>query len=453
VASSRLTYQHVLRADNGALDVNLAGGRVVTIGGFGSDNVRAMDVTDAQHPTELQTIVATDPQGGFAATFTTLPGVVRTIMAFDASRIIGPGEMAGNTPSSLSDTNGNSNGSKGAGDFYIVSNRLFLGAAASLKSVRDSQGIDTRIVDVDDLYDEFNFGIRSPEAIRSFFRLGYSWKHAPSAVLLLGDASFDARNYLDTGAFDFVPTKQVATTLLKTASDDWFTDFNNDGIADIPVGRIPVRTADEAALVIGKIASRGTPSGAWARNALFVADFAPDFDFGSVAVSLSKLLPPSITSQTIDFAHTTSPHNDIMTAMNNGSLIATYVGHGSVEIWADYVFTSSDASTLTNGSRLPVVIALDCLNGLFHDVYTESLAEALLKAPNGGAVGVWASSSLTQPDQQARMGSELFSQLFRSGNESLTLGEAVARAKVVATDPDVRKSWIFFGDPTMKLRP
>jgi uncharacterized repeat protein (TIGR01451 family) len=450
VVKSRLTYQHLLRADNGALDVSLAGGRAVTIGGFGSNAVRAFDVTDAQHPTELQTAVAADPQGGYAATFTALPGTTRTVMAFDASRLLAPGELASNTPSAWSDTNGNSNGSKGPADFYIVSNKLFIPAATTLKSVRDKEGTDTAIVDVDDLYDEFNFGIRSPEAIRSFFQLAASWKRAPGAFLLLGDASFDPRNYLDQGTFDFVPTKQVDTVLLKTASDDWFTDFNNDGIADIPVGRIPVRTPDEAALVIGKIASRGTPSGAWARNALFIADHAPDFDFGSVAVSLAKLLPSSITSQTIDFGTTSSAHNDVMTAMNNGSLLVTYIGHASVEIWADSVFSSADAATLTNGNKLPVVIGLDCLNGLFHDVFSVSLAEALLKAPNGGAVAVWASSALTLPDQQAVMGRELFRQLF--GPDKLTLGQAVARAKLVATDPDIRKSWIFFGDPTMKLR-
>jgi hypothetical protein len=64
---------------------------------------------------------------------------------------------------------------------------------------------------------------------------------------------------------------------------------------------------------------------------------------------------------------------------------------------------------------------------------------------------VWASSTLTEPDQQALMGNELFSNLFSS--ENLTLGQAVARAKAVATDPDVRKSWILFGDPTIRLRP
>jgi uncharacterized repeat protein (TIGR01451 family) len=450
IARTRLTYRHLLRADNGAFDANLPGGRAVTIGGFGANKVRTFDVTDAQNPIELKTAVTADTQGGFAATLTTPPGNTRTIMAVDTSRIVVPAELAANALSSWSDTNGNSNGSKGASDFYIVSNNAFLSAAATLKSVRDREGTSTSVIDVDDLYDEFNFGIRSPEAIRSFLKLASTWKHAPSAVMLLGDASVDPRNYLETGTFDFVPTKLLRTSLLRTASDDWFTDFNNDGIADIAVGRIPVRTPAEAALVIGKIASR-RPSGSWARKALFVADSSPDFDFASVAASLTQRVPSSLTSETIDFAKTSNAHADILTAMNSGSLLATYIGHGSVEIWADYVFSSSDASALTNGDRLPFVVALNCLNGYFHDVFTISLAEALMKAPNGGAIGVWASSTLTQPDQQALMGNELFANLFSTDN--LTLGQAVARAKNVATDPDVRKSWILFGDPTMKLRP
>jgi len=452
VAESRLTYQHLLRADNGALDVVLPGGRSVTIGGFGTNTVRAIDITDTQHPTEMLTTVAADPQGGFAATFSTLSGGDRTVLAFDSTRLLAPGELAANAPSSWSATNGNSNGSKGPADFYIVSNRSYLDAAASLKSLRDGQGIATTIIDVDDLYDEFNFGIRAPEAIRSFFKLAAGWKHAPSAALLLGDASIDPRDYFGFGSVDYVPTKLVATTYQKTASDDWFTDFNGDGIADIPVGRIPADTPAEASLIIGKITSRGTPSGAWSKNALFVADAPIDYDFPGVAASLVKLLPAPMTSQIIDFSKTSSAHSDIVNAMNSGALISTYIGHASVEMWGDNVFLSSDALALSNGSRLPVVFAMNCLNGYFHDVFTESLAEALLKAPNGGAVAVWASSTLTQPDQQAIMSRALYQQLFRT-DVNVTLGDAVGRAKTAATDPDVRKSWILFGDPTMKLRP
>jgi hypothetical protein len=48
------------------------------------------------------------------------------------------------------------------------------------------------------------------------------------------------------------------------------------------------------------------------------------------------------------------------------------------------------------------------------------------------------------------MNEELVRLLFNG--EGLTIGEAAMQAKAAADDPDVRKTWILFGDPTTKLR-
>jgi len=93
---------------------------------------------------------------------------------------------------------------------------------------------------------------------------------------------------------------------------------------------------------------------------------------------------------------------------------------------------------------------MTCLNGFFQAPYADTLAEALLKAPQGGAVAVWTSSGLTEPDKQAIMSKELIRLLFSSS--SITLGEATARAKSSVSDQDVRRTWILFGDPTTKLK-
>ncbi|MEK6373632.1 MAG: C25 family cysteine peptidase [Acidobacteriota bacterium] len=437
----RLTYQHVLRADSGALEVNLPGGRAATIGGFGNARVRAIDITDPQRPIEMETSVAADPQGGFAATFATpSDSATRTILAFDSTRSVTPQEVVANRPSSWS-----ASSTKGA-ELVVVSNPAFTAAAAVIEPARKAQGISTVIVDVDDVYDEFNFGIRDPQAIRNFMQNAAQWKTAPRWLMLVGDASIDPRNYLEMGSADFMPTKLVTTTPLMAPMDDWFTDFNGDGIAEVPVGRIPVRTADDAARIFNRLASRGTPSGTWSNSALFVADNPGDYDFADAAASAAALLPPSFSTQSIGVNH-----GDIVSAMNAGQLIVDYIGHGSTEIWSSPgVFHSSDAAALTNGTRLPLLVGMTCLNGYFHDVYTESLAEALMKAPNGGAIAVWTSSSLTQPDQQSIMNRELFRQLF--GGASITLGEAITRAKAAVSDPDVRKSWVLFGDPSMRLK-
>ncbi|HJW93500.1 MAG TPA: C25 family cysteine peptidase [Thermoanaerobaculia bacterium] len=432
LADTRITYQHLLRADNGELEVTVPGQRAVTVSGFTpSSKVRAIDVTDPMKPVELTTTVSGD-----SATFATDDSGQRTVLVFETARVLAAPELAVNRPSSWND------GKSGA-DLLIISNSTFGSAASALATARQRDGISTAVVDVDDVYDEMSFGVRGPEAIRSFLQSATKWKKAPKWVLLLGDASFDPRNYLALGAFDFVPSVTVPTVYLKTTSDDALTDFDGDGIADIPVGRIPARTLADATLVANRIASRGTPTGAWASSALFIADAPVGFDFAAAAQDAAHLLPASITPRFVVDANITSPLND-------GALIADYIGHGSTEIWGtNGLLGTNDALALTNGSRLPFVIAMTCLTGAFHDVYTTSIAEGFLFAPNGGAIAVWGSSTLTEPDQQALMNNELMRQLFTPG---ITIGEAARRAKFATTTRDIRTSWILFGDPSMKLR-
>ena len=93
---------------------------------------------------------------------------------------------------------------------------------------------------------------------------------------------------------------------------------------------------------------------------------------------------------------------------------------------------------------------MTCLNGYSDDPALSSLAKALMKSASGGAVAVWASSGTTMPDEQVLMNQEFYRQLF--ANRGITLGNAINRAKAAVTDPDVRRTWILLGDPTMKLR-
>lgn len=439
VVSTRLQYPHLLQADRGALLVNLPGGRAARVGGFAAGRVRAIDVTNAQQPIELETSVTAE-NGAFAATFTPSEQGTRSILVIHESRVLAPSEIILNKPSSIAASSG--------ADMVVISNSAFVAAASTIKPIRDREGINTMVVDVDDIYDEFNFGVRGADSIRKFLLASRTWKKAPQYAMLVGDASVDPRNYLGTGTHDYVPTKLVATTGLLTASDDWLADFNGDGVADLAIGRIPVRTASDAAVVMNKITSR-TSGGAWMNSALFVSDFPGDYDFAAASRSVAAYLPADINSTFVDY-QTTSGSGPVTAAIQQGQLLVNYVGHASVEVWSNYQYGTSDALALTNGNRLPVVIAMNCLNGFFHDVHTDSMAEAFLKAPNGGAVAFWGSSALTQPDQQTLINRELYRLLFTNG---LRLGDAVRLAKLAATDGDVRRSWIYFGDPSMKLRP
>jgi hypothetical protein len=65
-------------------------------------------------------------------------------------------------------------------------------------------------------------------------------------------------------------------------------------------------------------------------------------------------------------------------------------------------------------------------------------------------VASFASSGLTIPDGQHEMGLRMF-QLLYSGSP-MAIGDASRQAKLATTDVDVRRTWILFGDPTLKTR-
>jgi hypothetical protein len=189
------------------------------------------------------------------------------------------------------------------------------------------------------------------------------------------------------------------------------------------------------------------------QQALLVADQNIGADFTTATKFAATDLPSSLQPTEI-LADGLDPNvatQQIFTALNNGPLLVNYSGHGSVEQWsfADFLDDTS-AGTLTNGNQLSVYLLMDCLNGFFHDVYSTSLAESLLLAPNGGAVAVWASSGFTNQPPQASMNQALLEIL--KTNPSTPLGTAILQSKSGVTDNDVRRTWIFFGDPAMLLQ-
>jgi hypothetical protein len=371
------------------------------------------------------------------------------MFAFSAARIESPARVTGNQPSAWHEAG------PGA-DLVIITHADFLGSVGPLKALREGQGLSVAVVDVEDVYDEFSFGATSAWAIRDFLQRARSeWQRPPRYVLLVGDASLDPRNYLGFGDFNFVPTKLVDTRLMETASDGWLSDFDGDGVPEMAIGRLPVRTAAEADAVVAKIvgyAQAGNPGG----EALMVADrndvadSSVVFDFEAASTALEQFLPANLTVREIFRGQMgdSAARSDLLARLNAGPLLVHYFGHGSVGVWRGDLLESSDAEALTNGSRLPLLIAMTCLNGYFHDPSVEGLAESLLTANQGGAVAVWASSGMTAPEGQLAMSRALVPLLFGG----LTVGDAAVQAKAAVEDRDVRVTWMLFGDPLTKLK-
>lgn len=437
-----VTYSHAFVADNDSLQFTLKATQTQRIEGFSNPNIRFLDITDVRAIQEIKPIVEASGSG-FAAT---VPaggrGKARRVVAVSPTPSI-PASIVLNQPSTLSSPTN-------AADLLIISYKDFIPALAPLVSQRrDRDGYLVKVVDIEDVYDEFSFGIPTANAIKDFLSFAHSsWSRAPRYLLLVGDASYDPRNYLGSGSKDFVPSLHVDTFFMETDSDDSLADFDNDGIPELAVGRLPARTLAEANVMVSKIVNF-SPANV-PQTALMVADNPVGYDFQAFDEHLISLLPASMSVQRVYRSSDPTPHADIVTTLNQGVALVNYSGHGNVDIWAGPIFSTSDAIALTNGNRLPFVTVMDCLNGYFSDPLLEGMAESLLKAPQGGAIGGFASSGETTAIPQHEMGERLLQLIY--GNTPIALGDASRQAKTATQDLDVRRTWILFGDPTMKIR-
>ena len=445
VNSIRLTYRHAYTADGDALRFTASKKQQVTIDGFTNSAIRVVDVTNPDAPLEVRGRVESRGDG-FAVTISGQKGDARTLMAFSEQQVKRPVAVVADQPSNLKDKSQRA-------DYVIITRREFFSGIEPLKAHRQSQGLDVSVVDVEDIYDEFNFGEKSAQAVKDFLSFAKTnWSKAPRFILFVGDATFDPKDYFGSGDNDIVPTRLINTSLMKAASDEWMADFDGDGLAEMQMGRLPARNSDEVSLMSAKIIARdNAPTG---NGVLLVSDSDDGgINFENGSAQLRSIIPDGVNVDEIvrgrlDDAAT---RNAILDRVNRGQRIVNYYGHGSVSLWRGDLLTSTDAKDMTGGDAHTLFFAITCLNGYFQDPVLDSLAESLVKAEHGGAAAVWASSGMCEADSQLTMNLELFRLIF-SGDNPMSLGEAILRAKSVINDPDVRRTYILFGDPAMRLR-
>jgi hypothetical protein len=163
-------------------------------------------------------------------------------------------------------------------DYIIISHRDFLSSVAPLAAYRVSQGKQVKVVDVEEIYDQFGYGLMSAEAIRDFIAYAYNTWPAPKPtdVLLVGDGTYDFRGYTSYNTRTFIPPylEMVDPDAGEAATDNSFVaNTAGDFLPDLNIGRLPANTAQEADAMVAKIlAYEGFQPAAWMQRALFVTD-------------------------------------------------------------------------------------------------------------------------------------------------------------------------------------
>ena len=238
-----------------------------SVSSFTGSSIMLFDIT-----TPLNTLYISNPEitGGGCSSYTmkfgdTLSGTVKNYYAAEESQFKSPASLVVDTSSSLKTTRSNI-------DYIIITNEAFYNDIVALKNYRTAQGLNVEIAKMQDIYDEFSYGLKDAQAIKDFLTYAYNnWKTGshPTYVLLVGDANIDYRDDLglySQGYTDYVPTYLYETYLLgDTPTDNRFACVSGtDPIPDMIIGRLCVKTSADVNNIIAKIqAYEASTPGAW----------------------------------------------------------------------------------------------------------------------------------------------------------------------------------------------
>ncbi len=454
-----LAYQRRLEAAEDRLDFSISsdGAEDIVVSGFSNTAIRIYDITDPAGPVRADHVDVVAGEGGFQATFAPPDGNTTWTITTD-DRIPAPDRIRVRSRSDLKN-------SENGADYILVTAADLAPSLEMLLELRRRQGLRTVLADIEEIYDLFSFGRFHPPAIREF--LAHAREHwqppAPQYVLLAGDANLDYRDYYGAGKKNIVPgLLESAPDLGLIPSDNGYACVSgNAPLPDFHIGRIPGNTPAAMSAIVDKLIRYESNQHQHSDRVLLVAD-DDETVFEELNEQLASYLTPPFSPERVyarQYDRMADVTADIVSAVNAGTLLTSFMGHGDVTRWGvapeygNFILVPGDLSSLTNSNRLTVVLALNCLNGYFSQPFHYSLAEEWVKAADGGAVACFAPAGLAHRWEHEFLSHLIFAKIFLNGQNRL--GDVTLGAKIDAyysgVSEKVLTSFNLIGDPATRL--
>ena len=466
-----IDYLATFMAENDQIEFSFSqvGAQEFRLDGFSSTDLQVYELTDPQNPIIIQGSVIQPSANGEQLSFETTISAERSFLVQAPSRRLSPLQIIQDLPSAWKSP-------EQSADYILITHADFYTQALQLANFHINRGLRVKIIDVQDLYDEFNHGIFSPEAIRSFLQYAYAnWTPpSPSYVLLMGDGHYDFRHNLATSGPNFIPPylDEIDYTVGETATDNRYASVSGEDILpDLYIGRFPVRTPIEAATMVEKTINyvQAAPED-WNSNLLFVADDpdqAGNFYQESDEI-VDAYIPKSFsvekiyylyqdTSEDPQYPDAASVRTAIKNAINTGQVIVHYAGHGATPFWASpALFRVEEVAQLTNQDRLPFMLPMTCAEGYFIRPDTiASLGESIVRKSGGGAIASWSPTGFGTTVGHKLLDESIYTEIFVN-NQSM-LGFLTTQAKYyiyarTSSFSDMIEMYTLFGDPALNLQ-
>lgn len=368
-------------------------------------------------------------------------------------------------------------------DMVIVTHPTFLQHANEIATLhQNNDGLSVAVVTNEQVYNEFSSGNTDVSAIRNLMRMLYKRasddSEMPKYLLLFGDGSYNNLSNSKSNT-NLILTYQSDRSINKTNSfvtDDFFGLLDDDeggadGLLDIGIGRLPVKTTEEADIVVNKIKNyiNGNNNGIWQNQLCFIGD---DED-GNVHMQDANTLAEYIKTnhkeynvQKIYFdaykqitssggASYPDVTKAVNTTVNNGALLVNYTGHGN-ERWLSHekAIMLDDVLSWKNANALSLFVTATCEFSRFDDYHMTSTGEWILLSPKGGGVALLSTTRLVYSSPNFVLNYNFIANIFKRNTDDSynALGDLVRITKNLSGTGYNKRNFSLLGDPALKLR-
>ena len=352
------------------------------------------------------------------------------------------------------------------GDFIVITIPRFMEALEPYLEFKRGEGWNPIAVSVADIYDEFNYGVHSPQAIKSFLRYANNnWASHPEYTVLFGDAISNPQQTKRDTRIQNVPTFYMQTYGWGAAEADyWYSLINgNDYIPDMHIGRIPCNNIENLNISLTKLIDYGSQTnyGSWQNELITIAGF--DAVFKSQSQSLLKSTIPTAYMPSRIFIDRDSEGqifwgdtDSLVEHWNRGKLFINFLGHGGGAVWADRsLFVRDDIAYLDDDTPPAFVTSMTCFTASF--AQTRGLGEVVVSESPAGAIGWFGSSGVGWVINDYLMLQPLMRRLLE---DDKPVGEIIDIARMeyfLANSgydylkPSMLFQYNYLGDPTTRL--
>jgi len=349
----------------------------------------------------------------------------------------------------------------GPAQLLIIAHPSFINGLDSLVSARLAEGFSVRVVDLEALYRRYSDGVIDPNAVQRAVADAYA-RLATRYVLLVGGDTFDYLSNGGSNSISFVPThyRQTDAIVRYGAADSVSADVNGDGLMDVAIGRLPVRTSLELERAIAKTLSY--PQANHGSRLLLQADRADPLQFDQQLAPIADTFGArwAVTSLSLDdypngSAGTAAARGALSTAINSGQAFTAYLGHSGPDRWTfTGLLSAQDVYNgfFSNTAKPTILWNLGCYGAYFLDPRYNTIAHAMMLQDNGGAAAVLGVSGLTAVASNVAWINTLTLYLPQERlGDAMMLSQRLLRSSGSQFD-DVSIGGNLLGDPTLRLK-